>query len=597
MPAFAKRSNTMSRIGTGTALCRVLGAGLALSAASVALADLPAALDRVPADAAMAAGVNNLAAFRAELNKLEAMLPGADFELGGFDDMMGAQGLNTEGSFAFAVVPGPEDDLTHLDLEDGDAPAVLIVPVSDYAAFVRGFGGDPAAGIASAKAEGKALFIKDIGGGYAAMSPRIDVLEGFAGEPGQTGAHEAAIGTVGGRVASNSDAVVIANVQRLRPAIEEGVKKARAQADQMMQMAGPDGAALEGQLKILEIVGNGFARDGKAALFGIDLDESGVSIDLAANFAEGSEIAGFFQSAGHATKLMDKLPKVPFLFAFAADTSAPGMKKIMSNLAELSKGIEGVPQGFDFSALLAQGQGGAMVWGTTPALMGGIFTNATVFIPAEDPAAMRETTAEWYGAMNGQGMQGITFQSEYTKNTTTLEGVEVDQYRVRFAPDGQNPQGMQMQQAMMMMYGPAGGPSGYSAAAGGGIVQTLSPNQGMMIMALKAAKGEGAGLGSDNGIKAVNASLPEDPSFVYYVGVGGIMETVGSVMMMMGGGVQLDVPANLPPVGIGGTTDAGGFRAKAFVPAQVIETIAKTAEAMNPNAGMDMEEDDGGPRF
>lgn len=122
---------------------------------STALADIPAALDRVPANAPVAMAVQNIEKFDAKFKKLTAVFgPAADAnpDMAAVASLLNTPGLNRSGSLAVAVMEDPAkpkgavlphpmngDDM----LQSG--PVVVIVPVTDAAKFIEAFGGDPKA--------------------------------------------------------------------------------------------------------------------------------------------------------------------------------------------------------------------------------------------------------------------------------------------------------------------------------------------------------------------------------------------------------------------------------------------------------------------
>jgi len=150
---------------------------------------------------------------------------------------------------------------------------------------------------------------------------------------------------------------------------------------------------------------------------------------------------------------------------------------------------------------------------------------------------------------------------------------------MKFQVDPSNPAAQQIAQVQMMFFGPTG-MNGYIAPAKDGVVVTYAKNSDLMTRALDAAK-NGHGLSEDAGVKTVAANLPADRTLEVYIGIRSILETAQGFMGMMGGGgANFNVPADLPPVGIGGTTDSGGMRASVYVPTQVITTIKAFGDSM-----------------
>lgn len=546
---------------------------------------MPAALDRVPADALVAVGITNVKQLKTDMDAFVALLPQRPDQFDQLDEVLNLDGVKADGSMAFAMMAPGEGE------EPGEDNLVLIAPVADYAAFVTGLGGQ-AEGISEVDAFGRTMYVKDAGGGYAIISPLAELTETFDAAAGKTAAHLALIGPTGEGVADANDVFVMANIQALAPMIEEGMEESFDQAEQMAEMAGAQAEQMKAAINMGEEMLKGFVRDGQAGVMGFDFGTHGVTVDVAANFKAGSQSAGFFAAKGAAAKHFSKLPATNFFFAGAYDTSAPGLKNLMTEIFDATKAM--APQGGDWS-WMTQANGSAYVMGATANLMGGgLFSNTYLFIDAKDPAAVKDGMHKALVAANGQTNQGMTTTTSYTENVATLAGVSVDGWGMKLAPDASNPAAAQVQQAMMMIYGPAGGPSGLVGTVDSGVVMTMTDNQGAMTLALQAAKGEGSNLGANATMKAIDDRVPEGASMVGYIGVGSILETVSQFMMMMGG-AQFDVPADMPPIGFAAVTDGGAVHLRVIGDAATIKGVSDIASAMMPEPA----EPEGGeePRF
>jgi hypothetical protein len=235
----------------------------------------------------------------------------------------------------------------------------------------------------------------------------------------------------------------------------------------------------------------------------------------------------------------------------------------------------------------------AFCMGQTPALMGGLFLNTSMFAKTSDPAGYIKQMKDGFGNMNGKTIQGMTYLSNYESGGGKVGEKAVDAWTMKMTPEKDNPKGAQIAQAMMMMFGP-GGLGGYVAATDNGVVLTYGKNSDLMGKALEAAKSN-SGLNADAGVKAVAAQLPSDRSMEVYIGVKSIMDTVIGFMGMMGAGpANFNVPADLPPIGTGGVAQGGGMRFSTFVPTQVLTTFKALSDSMK--AGDDAEPAEPAPK-
>jgi hypothetical protein len=152
--------------------------------------------------------------------------------------------------------------------------------------------------------------------------------------------------------------------------------------------------------------------------------------------------------------------------------------------------------------------------------------------------------------------------------------------------DPNNPGAMQAQQIQMLMFGMGGGPAGYTAKVDGGVVTTLAQNTPLMTATLDSVK-SGKGLGSADDVTTLAKKLPEGRTFEAFIGIKSILDTVGGLMAMMGGGPQMQFPDKIMPVALGGTTDKGGVQLRVVVPNDVIKTVSQVAQQMQGEMGGD----------
>jgi hypothetical protein len=556
----------------------VAGAAMSLLA-PLAQAQLPAAMDRLPADALVVGGIRNLDQFNAEVRAMAESLKLGD-AMGPLDHItavLKTPGVNSKGSAAFAMVP-PAGGAA--DGEEGGEPGmVMILPVSDYKALVEALGGTPSSGIDQVTLQDHTLFVKSLDGGYILSADKQELLEGFVAKPGAGAGFEKMLGASGKAVADKSDIFFIANIPALAPKLKEGIEQMKQQGQMFAMMAGGQGPDFEKFGALAEE----FVRDAQSAVLGLDLGEAGVSLGMGAQFTEGSSFAGYFQGKGDAPSLIAALPNQPFLLAFAMDSSTPGIKSFVKRMSEMNAGGQMMgPMGV--AKMIDQIDGTAFFLGTTPAIMGGLFLNTTAYIKAKDPSAYLSQTKQTFEEMNKKEINGITFLTSYQAESATVGNNKVDVWTMKMQPDPTNPNSAQIAQMQTMLFGPTG-LGGYMAKTDKGVVVTYSKNSSLLEQALQsAAKGEG--LSKEAGVSQVAAQLPEARTLAGYVGIKNIMEIGIGFMAMIPGApaVSFEIPQDLPPVGFGGTGDQGGFHSRIFVPTQVIQTIKDFAEAAQKQA-------------
>lgn len=571
----------------------MLSAGLLFALAGTARADVPAAMDRVPANAGMVIAVRNMEQTKDRMEGLGKRL-NAPMDEGGDENplnmarkLLGTAGLNKSGSMAVALMPDAKGQLD-LEGEEGKENALIIVPVSDYAAFAKGMGATETTGIASVTVEEKPAFLKDIGGGFAVMGPSKEHVEGFAGKGGNAAAHTKNLGRTGMQIADKSDVIFVISVSALKDKIDEAVASMKEEGKDMAEMAGPQAEQVQAMMGMAQGVMEAFARDGQVGIMGLGLGEAGVSLDFGAQFKEGSATAKALASPGKAGTYLARIPSKPFLAAFAMDLTNPTIKGFMKDMQKMN---EKNPMGFGVGDIknIDSTNGMAMVMGASKGgVGGGLFANTSTFVSTSDPAAYVKSVADTMKGLAGKEIEGIKFAGEYKAGDAEVSGIKVDTWTMSMEPTDDNPEAGMIPMMQQMMFGPEG-MGGMIAPVEGGVVMTMSKNTPLLTDAIAAGKG-GTGLADDPAIKAVQEHLPSGRMFEMYLGTKPIMDTINGFMGMFGGGTQLKVPDKVSPVGIAAGVDGGGVDVRLFVPTDVIDTIAaavKEAQEMEGGEGGD----------
>jgi hypothetical protein len=593
---------------------RMAACALILACGLPAAAQVPAALDLAPPGAAGIGGVNNIGAFVTKLQKnAEFLPPDLTGGLVMIQAVLGMPGVNREGSLGIVQVgtKAPEKPEA-AEGEDAmlDEPArpepiiVLIAPVTDFKAFTTAANAQDAGSVMSISMPGSpAMFLKDLGNGYAALSDDKDAVTKFKGEKGAKPAIEKMIGPVGNRVSAQSDLVLIGDMQQMKADMQKGIDTLKQDAQMgMMMMPIGGGADLLGPL---EAIVKNFLRDASVGIIGLNLGETGVSIDIASQFTPESELAGFFQSEGKSAALTNKLPNQPFLLSFAADTSSPGMKKIFSNLeasmnaeaakaAAAKKDEKPAAQTFDAMKMILdaakKSDGVAFQLGFTPApLQTGLLSSSVLYAETKDAAAQAGAMKSLVSSMNGTQIEGTKYSSTWEAAKAEASGIKADAWSISTEPDPDAPpEDFMMSTMRMALYGSppssTGGPRGLIATTDSAVFMTLSQNSKLLASAIDAAKAS-SGMGTEALTKSVADQLPANRTFEMYVGAKPILDTVSGLARMFGQPLNFTLPDKLEPVGLGATTDNGGVQIRLHVPHNVIRAARNVMQNMEGQGG------------
>ncbi len=571
---------------------KALMAGMLCLAAgcNVSLADIPAALDRVPTGTPVTIAIRDLEAFKARVmgmaEQLKLPMPGDAKEK--LDGVLKMEGLNRKGSLALAITPPKEDGM-------GEGTVVMIVPVTDAAAVIKSLGGEGGGKVVKVKMPDgdKDGYAKDIGGGYLAISDSQEVAEKFTGAAGAKGSHEKALGAAGKRIADAAEVLIIADIPAMHDQLAKGVAEMKEQIEGMAAMMGEQGAQMQSGLKIMTAVADAFVRDAQAGVVGLSMDEKGVNLDFGANFKGESASAKVLTGEGHSSRLLARLPAGSFLFAAAMDWSSPGMRTLIRNAGEMSKaaGAQASPMGgFDQWARMMEFADGQAYFMGASDLGAGLLANSSYYFPSKDAKKLGESYKAMMMEMNGKKQQGITFKVDYKDNAKEIAGAKASSYTLAFEMDPNDPAAAQAQMMMPMLFGPEGSMSGFVLPFDGGLVGTMSQNSELLTKALEAAR-SGKGMMDDALVKQTAERLPGDRCMELFVGTKAILDTVQGFMAMMGGGGDMQTPEQLAPIGIGMSTLGGGAQARVHVPLDVIKTFVEMGKQMEPKDG-DMQGDD-----
>ncbi|MBK7404113.1 MAG: hypothetical protein IPJ41_05650 [Phycisphaerales bacterium] len=541
---------------------RVLGILCAVGTLSTAALAIPPALDHVASTFPVVIGVRDVGHLGEAMKHWTSVFGGADAQQGLMvvDSIMNMDGINAVGSAAIAL---------NFEAGSEQPTPVVVIPVSNFSDFVEGLQGHAGDGVVAIQIMGDTGYAKDIGGGFAAMGPDLDAVTAFDGKAGRLKSHETRLGKTATTAADKDDLFVIADVQTLRPMLEQGIQ----QMEQGMSMAAMmGGEAVQAQMELMTNAAKSIVNDGKTAFLGMGSDDAGIWLDFAAQFTDGTETSKVFADQGNAASLFSNLPAMDYIAAFAFDTSSPGIRDIMTQAAKLNQGMG---FGSSMTKLAGQSEGQALVIGTTPGLFaGGLFSNTLAFSASKHPDALLDSLKQLITGMDGQTQQGLKFTSSFKENVSTIGSTPVHAYGVAMEVDPNDSNAMMASMAiqqMTMIFGGEAGPKGFVATNDKGLYQTMSRNTELMTRALN---GEGDNMAASASIASVADHLPEHRTMEAYVNVKGVLDMVGPLMSMMGGPTLDNIPENLHPLGMSLSTGAGGMHSRIFLPADFLDLVA-----------------------
>ncbi len=573
-----------------------LASGMAMCWSAVAAP--PPALDRVPDDAAVAFVMPSMQGLVTDLRSFvdrvvsEAERADALAGLDMFNGILNMPGMNAGGSAAAVMYVDQDDGM-------GTPPIVLVIPVSDFSQLRESMTAEGEGPVYEGQINGESVYMKDIGGGFAAAGPMPELVQEFSGQAGHLAGHVERLGMQGQASLGANDMVMIANLEILSPYIKMAGEQMQQQMAMIMTMAGPQAAQMQPMMEMASGLMTRLADEGRTAVVGAQIDEKGVSFDSGVQFKDGTESFTMLADGGKASGLLNRLPGSDFMFAYALDASHTGVAKAFEHLAKMSEQAGGGVKGVSFLEMVQHAKGMAGAMGSVPMMGAGLFSNFVTVTLTDEAGQTLQTMGSAVREANGQSAQGLKYTTAWEDAAAEIAGVKVSSYSMQMMPDG-SPESQQMAPMMMIMptlFGPNGGPNGYMAAVDGAVVQTMSQNTPLMEKAIKAAK-DGNGLGSGEAIKAVGGHLPDNRVFEVYLSVDQVMNTVGPMAAMFGAMPNFEKVDKLTPIGFGTATGQGGMLNRVYVPNDVLSWFVKFADQMDSGEFEEAPaEEQGGPRF
>jgi len=463
-------------------------------------------------------------------------------------------GLNEDGSFLIVFMKG-------LPLQGAPEPSesdiLVFVPVTNYQAFVEGYkGGANELVTALTLPNQRKGFARRVGN-FALLGSDRQVLEGY--RPVDISAGLVALaGPLGLKCISDSDMSLIM--------IGKAARGGQAAA----------GAAAPGVSDLMNIANP----DQTVSIMGFDLSELGIGMSAVGRYKEGSPTAKLFTPAQPAAKFMNKLPPDPaWVAGIGASFQGLDIAQLVKNQVDaltkasdpnidFDRRVLGLVQNIQGTSLLltpiAQAQG----------FQGSLF-NGTIVVDTPNPKAymaavksyienLKDASVNLSPDSGGAGGAGsvLKFSTKYTPNALQVDGITVDQYEVNYIIPGNILQ--QLAQMQLLGLG-AGGQNGYIAIASNHVIITTSPDAQIVRQALNAVKVD-TGMGALPMVAQVRTFLPPFPVIEAFVSGGSVVSGINFARGMWKALPPVQIPANLPPIGLGVSVEPTGWMGKVFVP-------------------------------
>jgi hypothetical protein len=547
--------------------------------------------DQIPNDALVVMKVRNLGATSTKLGKfmsdlgLAAMVPGMNDPLAFTQKQLNiSQGLRKDGDFVVAYRD------PNVSGESPDKSILMLIPVSDYKSFLANW--------PDAKTEGEISTVtikqgEEPGyvakwGNFAALSPSRAVV---AKAP--TGNAMKIPGAAAAKEFAGRDVVIYGNMDALRakalPKLQENREKILAQVeqgitrDEKAAKYAPVFKALVGQLLT---VCEGFLRDANGAALSINFGNEGINLAVMAEFNKGSYAGNLISSTKNTNEpLLRGLPAGKYLFFGGSvnnpeatvkaldDFTAPILKEVTAlgpDMKAASDYVDALKQYVKSTKKTTFGvvePTGAL--GQEPIIQ--FITIASGDAPAMKAAQQKMVTTQEQ-MMKAFGMPADAYKSNVTPKAKTVEGIAFDQISTTVNPNANDPMAQQQAQVLSFMYGPQG-MNMLQGEVNGNLLTASGVPDTVLSSAIAAVKSNDSPLSNLAGVKAVAANLPTNRTAEFYIPVDEIVTTGLSYAKQFGAGVNLQLPPDLPPIGVTSSSDGTAVRFDAYVPSTLVQSL------------------------
>jgi hypothetical protein len=573
-----------------------------------ARADLADALDQLPPEAQVVIVVPNLASLNQKIAALKTALnlpvPELEDAVGALKREMGmVQGVDDNGA-ALIIIQNITDQVT----KGVDPQMLIMVPVTDYGAFVGNYGGTTGADITPLTIMGTGSGFGKQVGNYALMAELEQTVENYA--PANAGeAFAQKFGPLGQQYLGSEDILVLVDLEKLGPVVtplvDNAIAEMKQQFEHLVEAEMMDAATAESMSSIYEVYGSAakaVLKDANGLLLGLDLADEGVGLAKVFHYKPESVMAELFPGgSSDAAATLQQLPQQPYIFAAAFDAKAVAVGKLYEKLIAALPDPKNNPMVAGYEHWLpmvdqVKSMATALYAPSEAGMMSGAMLNSLSIIQTEDAAAYVESFRKYLTAINatsvgmpaatgpGQATQpAVTYTTSFTPNALQIEGVKIDQYQLQLTYSPQMMQQMGPLAPVIMMFG-GSGYSGYIAADGNHVLMTTVTDPQLISRGLQGLKGK-AGLGTSPQIRQLQQSaLPAQPVMESYLSLDGMAEAANAFMPMFGA-PPIVVPDDVPPVAMGMSIADQSIAARMYIPTRTVQFAIDTVQGLMASMG------------
>lgn len=497
------------------------------------------------------------------------------------------------------------------DLAGWNPPVVMLMPATDYAAFVGNFQGNPDADVTELVMPGGG-FARKVGR-FAAMSPHRELVEQLVPANNAKGV----LGRLEARTAkalAGNDVSVMMDFAALRPMMEGPLEEMLADAERELNrerefddMPPALRKYIVPLFSLFRDVSRAFVAESELATAGLSASELGLALNSSAHFKGDGSFAKFLAGPGRDTDLFKALPAEGYIMAASNDARAIRFDLLFAKLrelfpaaefAELTKmidSVEGLVKTNDHTVMGYYMPAGAPELGVPPQIKTLGVTKAT------DPKAYLAAMQRMIAALNELKLdipdpdadpdagEVMTFKidSAYTPAQREIEGVAVDMYKIDVVLPDRLQEQMQfmMDAGDMAMLNAALHQTGLLANVDGHVLVVDQDNEALLGSAIRALRA-GDGLGANEAVAQMRDTFDKGGTGEILFDLASMMKFVDHTFQAQGmGGLMMMEGDPIPPIAARYFVDKGHVTKQVMMP---MPTLAYTINSGRQIMGMIM---------
>jgi hypothetical protein len=555
---------------------------LMLAAASAVQAQV---LDLVPANAPFVFKVNNLKgasdkiAAMATKWGISAMSPMLSNPLASLKQQANiTNGLKESGDMAFVITSFSEDK---------EPPMLILAPVSDYKAFLGNFQG--------AKTEGDLTEVQFPNNPQPSYVAHWGDYAAISNDKATLGAKPAGIKTDGpaAKELSDKDAVLFINMAAVRAKVVPELQQNRQKI--LNDMTDHLSAKPESQ-KYIPLatalanramdVAESFLDNCDAVTWGLSFSADGMGSTLLTQFKPQSQWAENLGQMQQSDKpLVQGLPiskylvyggmiGSPELGGKLIDDLVGPLKGELAKLGEQGKIAQQFIDALEKNIKNTKGSSFGFLAPANPAqgslLQGVSVTRGNAKAIVESATTMAKAQNEMAQQTKPDSAKRVTVATD----AKSVAGVHFDAVRTDMSGQADSPQEAQAQQFLNFVYGSTTVEQYFGVVNDDHVLSVSGLDDATIAKAIEAAKAGESHLTAAKQVQAVESKLPNKRFFAFYIPLDNVLTTGAEVARDRAGmQVNLQVPADLQPIGITGSTDGNALRFDGYMPAELVQNL------------------------